>query len=201
MKFDVVIVLANEMNKEGALNPESLSRIELGCKYHFKKPSTFLITCGWDYRTDSSLFIGNVMKSYATRLLVDPNKIISECNSRDTVGDAFFTKINVIKKNEWKKLLVVTSNYHVLRTRKIFEFIYGSSYDVEVIGSLGFDTKDKQLLETKSTQAFDKTFRDIKTGNDKEIYERLRTAHPFYNGNIYSKISILNEEDFIFRSS
>ena len=67
MKFDCIIVLANEMDKDGNLNLESVSRIKLATDSYFNHLPTTLITCGWNYREDSELFIGDVMKDYAVK--------------------------------------------------------------------------------------------------------------------------------------
>lgn len=190
MEFDCIIVLANEMDKEGNLNLESVARIKLASDSYFNNPSATLITCGWNYRKDSKLFIGDVMKNYAVKLGVPFKKIITENNSRDTVGDAFFTKLTILKNNKWKNLLIVTSDYHVIRTSKIFKFIYGSQYEINVIGSYGFDSLEKQISEKISLKAFERTFENIKEGDEIKIYERLSTQHPFYNGEVYPKINI-----------
>jgi uncharacterized SAM-binding protein YcdF (DUF218 family) len=190
MKFDCIIVLANEMDKKGILNLESIARIELACKSYFQDRSTTLISCGWNYRKDTKLFICDVMKNYIVNLGVPSEEIITEINSRDTVGDAFFTKINVVKQRNWKNLLIVTSDYHVFRTSKIFKFIYGPQYKIKVIGAKGFDSIEKQASEKLSIESFELTFENILSGDDKLIYERLSNLHPFYNGNIYSKIDL-----------
>ncbi len=189
MNIDCIIVLANEMDKEGSLNLESIARIKLACDSYFNTPSTSLITPGWNYRKDSKLFIGDVMKNYAVSLGVPSNNITAELNSRDTVGDAFFTKLNILKNNDWKNLLIVTSDYHVYRTSEIFKFIYGVQYEIKVIGCSSFDSLEKQASEKISIDAFKRTFENIESGDDIKIYERLSTQHPFYNGEIYSKIN------------
>jgi uncharacterized SAM-binding protein YcdF (DUF218 family) len=189
MNFDCIIVLANEMDIEGNLNAESLARITLGCDQYFKRPVT-MITCGWDYRKDSPLFIGAVLKDYAVKLGVPADKILAELNSRDTVGDAFFTKNSYVKSRGWKNLLVVTTDYHVNRTSRIFNFIYGPDYVIEVIGAPGFDNADKQHAERKSLEAFERTFENVSAGDDRAIYARLSTRHPFYNGEIYSRLTL-----------
>ena len=190
MEYNCIIVLANEMDKEGNLNIESLSRIELARDSYYNNSSATLITCGWNYRKDSRLFIGDVMKDYAVKLGIPSENIITQLNSRDTVGDAFFTKHNVIVNREWKNILVVTSDYHIERTSRIFKFIYGSEYAIKVIGSSGFDNTEKQVSEKKSLEAFEQTFKNITEGDDIKIYEKLSTLHPFYNGVVYSKINI-----------
>lgn len=196
MKCDCIIVLANHMDKEGNLNSESLSRIELARDFYLKNPSATLITSGWNYRKDSSLFISDVMKDYAIKLGIPSDKIITERNSRDTVGDAFFTKRNILVSQKWKNIIVVTSDYHVDRASIIFKFIYGHEYVIKVVGSSGFDTAKKQVAEKKSLEAFKKTFKNINVGDDRNIYIKLSTLHPFYNGDVYPKIKIsLNNEN------
>lgn len=190
MKVDCIIVLANEMDKEGNLNLESEARVKLACDAYFKAPSTPLITCGWDYRKDSKIFIADVFKKYAVDLGVPEENITAELNSRDTVGDAFFTKLNIVKHKPWKNLLVVTSDYHVDRTSIIFNFIYGDQYNIKVIGSPAPNSNEKQANEQKSIDAFKHTFENIQAGDDAKIYEGLSTKHPFYNGDIYAKINM-----------
>ena len=63
------------------------------------------------------------MRDYCIKLGVPPDKIIIELNSRDTVGDAFFSKQNILIGRGWKNLLVVTSDYHVKRTLIVFKTI------------------------------------------------------------------------------
>jgi len=190
MKHDCIIVLSNEMDKNGNLNLESISRIQLACKYFFNDPTKTLITCGWNYRKDSSLFIGNVVKDYAIKLGVPKDKIITELNSRDTVGDAFFTKQIISTNKEWNNLLIVTSEYHVKRSSRIFNFIYGCKYTIKVVGCIGFISPENMVSENKSLEAFEETFKNTEAGNYQKIYERLITRHPFYNGVVFPKIEM-----------
>ena len=82
----------------------------------------------------------------------------------------------------------MTSDYHVLRTHKIFSYIYGEQYIVKVIGSKTTKKKELSELEDKSLNVFYKTFNGVKSGDDDLIYKRLCTKHPYYNGDIYPKI-------------
>ncbi len=189
MEYDCIIVLANKMDKEGNLNLESKSRVQLASSFYFTYPLISFITCGWNYRDDSDIRIGNAMKDYAIKLGVPVECIITELNSRDTVGEAFFTKQNILNKKEWQNVLVVTSDYHVDRSRRIFEFIYGNDYTINVTGTNGFSNSERQIAEQNSLKAFERTFKHAQKGNDIQILEKLSTLHPYYNGDIYSKIA------------
>ena len=191
MSFDCIIILANEMDSQGNLNRESNARLRLGSSLFKDAESNKIICCGWDYRPDSDLEIGVAMKNEAIRLGIPGENIIVECNSRDTVGDALFTKRLIVEPNSWKRLLVVTSDYHVDRTAIIFQFIYGKGYHLEFRGAGDFGSAEKVEAEDNSLRAFHKTFEGIDAGNTERIANALMEKHPFYNGRIYSKVKII----------
>jgi uncharacterized SAM-binding protein YcdF (DUF218 family) len=186
---DAVIVLSNQMNIDGVLNDESKARAIKAVKVFKESSNGALVTCGWNYRNDTNIKIADSFKQYITvELGVDPSKVITEPNSRDTVGDAYFTKVNLAKSHFWKKIIVITSDYHVMRTKEIFNFIYGDNFLVEVIGA-SIDINNSNFeKEFNSLKAFRKTFLGINAGDDEEILRVLRERHPFYNGTIYKAI-------------
>ena len=191
MEFDSIIVLANEMDRNGILNRESFNRLKYTTKQFLNKRSNFIIVCGWDYRKDSDLVIAEVFRDYFIKDGIPIKNIKTEVSSRDTVGDAIFSKINIVKKNKWKKILVITSLYHVRRTKIIFDFIYGSNYSIKVEASDDISSKLLLEKEDKSVNIFKSTFKGIKPGEDYDIHDRLRDQHPFYNGDTYTKINKL----------
>ena len=165
-----------------------MNRLNYAKQQFVNKRSNTIITCGWDYRKDSDLVIADVFKKNLLKAGIPNKNIVTEINSRDTVGDAVFSKKNIIKKSSCKNILVVTSYYHVQRTKLIFEFIYGSNYSIKVEASDDISSKLHIEKENKSLNVFRSTFKGIKSGEDSNIYNRLIDEHPFYNGDIYSKI-------------
>lgn len=188
MTYDAVIVLANEMDPTGILNKESTLRADLAAKLMDELDVPYVVTCGWAYRKDSSILIADAFKSYLISIGVKSDKIITEINSRDTVGDAVFTKVNVSEPRGFNKVCVVTSNYHVPRTTKIFNFVYGSEYDITVKGANVEYGESVMTKELESECAFKRTFSNVVAGNIEKIMEALKSKHPFYNGEIYPKI-------------
>ena len=189
IKNDAVIVLANQMDENGLLNSESKARANKAVEILNKREISHIVTCGWAYRNDSDIKIADAFKSYIVNSLgVNPSKVITELNSRDTVGDAYFTKINLALSLNWKNLCVVTSDYHVQRTKEIFSFIYGNDFSVEVYGASVVHDLSILNNELASINAFRDTFLGVSMGNNIEILKRLRERHPFYNGQVYSRI-------------
>jgi uncharacterized SAM-binding protein YcdF (DUF218 family) len=188
MNYNAVIVLANEMDPNGVLNKESILRANLAAKLVSDFGVPYIVTCGWAYRSDSAIKIGDAFKTYLVSIGLNPDQIITEVNSRDTVGDAVFTRANICEPMGFCKICVVTSNYHVPRVKKIFNFVYGSAFRVTVEGSeFGFNN-DALAKELASESAFYKTFNNVEAGNIEQIMNALKSKHPFYNGQVYPKI-------------
>ena len=188
-KNDAVIVLANQMDENGLLNSESKARACKAVEILNDRRISNIVSCGWAYRDDSDIKIADAFKSYIINSLgVNPSKVLTELNSRDTVGDAYFTKINLALLLNWKSLCIVTSDYHVKRTQEIFSFIYGNDFSLEVCGASVVHDNSIKGSELASTVAFRDTFFGVTMGNDIEILKRLREHHPFYNGQVYSRI-------------
>jgi hypothetical protein len=188
-QYDAAIVLANQMDAKGNLNHETRERVDLAVEALRDRRIPLLVTCGWAYREDSEICIADAMSRYAmTRWNVPASSTLAETMPRDTVGEAVFTKLNLAVPRQWSHILVVTSLYHVARTHEIFTLIYGPLFQIDVIGAGEPATATQQASEAKSLDAFRRTFENLFPGEDREIIQRLRQRHPFYNGDVHPKI-------------
>ena len=98
-KYDAIIVLSNLMDNESNLNLESENRANLAFKIWNKQNCIpKIITMGWAYRNDTNVPISKSMANYlVNKLKVPKEQILSDVLSRDTVGDAFFSRYNFEK--------------------------------------------------------------------------------------------------------
>tara|TARA_B100000035_G_scaffold72540_1_gene59893 strand:- start:23018 stop:23605 length:588 start_codon:yes stop_codon:yes gene_type:complete len=187
---NLVIVLCHLMNKDGVLNEESKLRANLAKKIFFEKKCDFLLTLGHDYRKDSNLPISHSFKNYLVKENLPSNKIFTDINSRDTVGDAIFSRLFIEEKKFFKKIYIVSSDYHIKRVQIIFKKIISNKYSLEFFSSKS-KTKIQKIKEEKSsTKAFFQTFKkeDFKSLNT--LLLKLASQHPYYNGEIYKSIDI-----------
>jgi len=112
---DVIVVLAGEQEE----------RVIYGIK---------LFKDGWA-RKDRIIMAGGplvwkytwaaLMKEQAESLGIPGTKILTENESRSTEEDALYTK-EILKKNGFKSIILVTSSYHSRRAALIFKRVLGS---------------------------------------------------------------------------
>ena len=182
-KTPLLILLANEMDQNGNLNFESRARADLAAKLYYKSNKSRIITCGWDYRPDSDVPIASALTKYlVSECGINPSQIHDECRSRDTVGDAVFTRDYLRHQSNPQHLWVITSDYHVERTKLIFDFVFAGVSSVEVFGSKTTEIEKTITSEAHSIEAFQRTFAGVSPGDFHMILDTLLSKHPFYNG-------------------
>lgn len=175
------------MTQQGELNDESQARADLAADMFLSGGFKQIVTCGWNYRKDSEISIADAFETYlATVRKISPESIYAEVRSRDTVGDAVFTRLLFDGEELAEtKFVIVTSKYHVNRTREIFTFIYGKTAQISVVGSECASQQTHEFTENKSLEAFRGTFAGITPGDIQSAYARMIKSHPFYNGDIH----------------
>ena len=191
-KESALIILSHQMDSNGQLDKETLARIELAIKLYKRKEFDFIITSGRDYKDNSDIRIGEaVAEIIKDQYSIANNKVLVDILSRDTVGDAFFLRKNVITPHGINAITVVTTNYHVQRTDMIFKKFFLPSISVKTVGAkMTLDNLDELLVhEKKSYLAFLDTFDKVDLSNDRAVFSALSLKHPFYNGEVYEKLN------------
>ena len=180
------------MDADGQLDLETSARIKLGVELHRRKKTDFIITTGWNHRSDSCTKIGHVVaRDLDLSYRINSDEILVDIESRDTVGDAFFLRKNILIPFRIRSVTVVTSDYHVPRAEHIFKMFLTPRVEVVTVGvELGIIIDDNiRARELHSQAAFLRTFKDVDLWNDLEVCRTLSEQHPFYNGEVYPKLN------------
>lgn len=182
-QFDTVIVLSQRTNPDGELSERTEERTCLGIEI-FKENFVKNLTMSGGYE---GKIIPNIpthaeaMSNFAMKNGIEIRNIFLEDKSLDTVGQAVFTKKYLAIPQEWKKILVVSSDYHIERVKEIFEFVYGDNYNIVYIAApTEGNGTDIRAKENASLQSFYDTFRGINPGDDEKIFQTLFSKHPYY---------------------
>ncbi len=56
---------------------------------------------------------------------VDPQRILTETSSYDTIGNAYFARVIHVQPRGFRRLLVITSAFHLPRTEAVFRWVFG----------------------------------------------------------------------------
>ena len=107
-----------------------------------------------------------------------------EEESRDTVGNAYFTMKRWLEPNDWTSIRVVTSDFHIPRASWVFQKILGLGYDVAFSAapteldhtSVAFHAREESDILTFLTQWMG----HIADGDPIAIEDLIRRQHPGY---------------------
>lgn len=187
----LLVVLSHLMSKNCELGKESAARADMAIKLFSCDQYDKLVTLGWDYRIDCDVPISDVVSDYILKNSdIKKASVIAINKSRDTVGDAVFS-LDFFRSAKLKKIVVVTSDYHVSRAKFIFSRVFNNAVSLDVYGVETEANLQSEILmhEQKSLDAFRQTFNGVDFASRREIFTALSQRHPFYNGKIYPKIA------------
>lgn len=128
---DVIIVLSAGLDREkAALDPFSRSRVETAVELMRKGVApSILMSGGYDERLGQHL--AEEMKLFAVAIGAPERQIFVEGNSISTFENARFT-YQVAKQEDWRRAVIVTDDFHLLRAWTLFQFWRGPS-DFEIV--------------------------------------------------------------------
>lgn len=113
--YDSIIVLGNSPNWNNKPNTFLKHRLDKAITLFKSNYSTKLILTGG---AKGEMSEAQLMEDYCIQKGIDKASIIKEEQAKSTIQNLIFTDV-IIKELNLKKSLVVTSRYHVKRTKKI----------------------------------------------------------------------------------
>lgn len=189
---DALIVLAGGVRADGSLPTIPQKRVETGVRLLEEGVAPYIIMSGrYGFRLDHIQQVPPVseaeaMGKFAISLGVPSERILLELSSKDTLGNAFFTKTLFLEPRGWKKVTVVTSDFHLPRTKYLFDLVLGPEYETDYISTptegAPESTAEFEKWEGKSLKVFTQFFEDgaIKPGDTEAIKKLIFTKHPGY---------------------
>ena len=118
----------------------------------------------------------------------DPGRILIEAASLDTIGNAYFSRVIHVIPRGFRRLAVVTSDFHMARTEAVFRWVYGLE-GPGVAGTVHFlSTPDTGIGETALRLRIEKerasleSFRAVQAriGSLAELHRWLFAEHAAY---------------------
>jgi len=132
-RADAIVVLGSSLAEDGSLPLHARQRAERAAALHAAGVAPRVIfsgRCNLMAADDPPVTEAAAMAAYAEALGVPRADVLLEEESKDTIGNAYFTLRRHLEPNGWTAVRVVTSDFHVPRTTWVFQKVLGSAYDV-----------------------------------------------------------------------
>ncbi len=178
--FDAILVLGGGVREGGQLPSWAAARFDLALELRTNEP-VICLSAATTHRPpplDSDGF--PILESaagaqYLIKRGVSPDAIRVENASYDTIGNAYFAKLMHIDPEGWRRLLVVTSEFHMPRTRAIFDWIFGFEPGFELTYHASADRDVSEEAQTFRRRKEAESLRSFLSR--KERFHTLREVH------------------------
>lgn len=133
-----IIILGGGIQTDVTLPNYVKERCDIGISIYKNEPNNynFITTSAATYHSQLNLneegqpiYESIIIAKYLVDNGIPSNKIYREWNSFDTIGNIFFLKVNITDIRKWYDLIVITSDFHMERSKIICDFIFPLSSD------------------------------------------------------------------------
>ena len=205
---DAIVVLGRGVRPDGSLGLIARTRVDRALELFSLAVAPRIIFAGRGalMGPDSpTITEAEAMASYATGHGLPPEARFIEDESRDTIGNAYFTWRRWLEPNGWGSIRVVTTDYHIPRAAWIFRKVLGSRCDVAFSAA-----PSDRFASSVASRARDESdiaaflagwLSDVEDGDIDAIERLIRTDHPGYAPNpTMSKAQLKQRVDNIARA-
>ena len=193
-KYDCIFIPGGGLLLDGSLPPWTQSRVDRALELREQTRWVACLSAGTVHKppplnhAGHPIYESTVAAEYLINNGAKPETILTEICSYDTIGNAYYSRLLFADPFKMRNLLVITSDFHMARTKVIFEWIYSLTpltlkYQMkfENISDQGLSPsslKARQLREKKSLDQLQSTTSRISTLS--ECFGWLYTEHKAY---------------------
>ncbi len=124
-KFDYIVVLGFLTDSRSRLYNILITRLDKAAELYHAGLAKKIVVTGGGRMKGAVGTEAEVMKRYLVSKGIKPGSIATEQKARNTIGNAFYTKLKIDAAGRQPSILVVTSDFHMPRSRLIFRKIFG----------------------------------------------------------------------------
>lgn len=165
-KFDCILIPGGGLLEDGGLPPWTRARLEKALDHLDQAKWIGLLSGGTVHKPPPldqngfPLYESRVLAKELIACGVNPDRILTEICSFDTIGNAYFSRMLFADPLKLSSILVITSDFHMARTREIFDWVYslrpvGGTYQIKYATSPdhGLSTSARTARVTREKQS------------------------------------------------
>jgi uncharacterized SAM-binding protein YcdF (DUF218 family) len=183
-EFDAAIVLACGINRDGSLPDDPKESVDIASHLYTSGRTPLIIFSGnLSYKAD---FIppqseADAMVKYAQEIGLPGECLLKESESKDTLGNAYFTKVHYLISRHLGRLSVILGPNHSLRRVKfIFDKVLGDQYDTTFFEH-NANRDGETEREEKSLDILKEWLSKIPNGDHEAVHQVMLAKHPGYS--------------------
>lgn len=183
---DAVVVLGGGVEEDGTLPELARRRVARAVELYEARIAPRIILsgrCGLLVR-EPRVTEAAAMAAYAASCGVPAEALLLEEESRDTLGNAYFTREQYLEPNGWRSIRVVTSDFHLSRAAWVFRKILGADYDFSFVSAFsGLPPRQlihRALEECKLSIFLNEWLEAVQEGDEHAIEHLMENEHPGY---------------------
>jgi uncharacterized SAM-binding protein YcdF (DUF218 family) len=182
---DVIVALGGGVTAHGQPRPATVARARQAVAlYHSGREPRIIMSGAYGmYDPQPPRAEATVMTQIAIAAGVPQDALSVEAQSRDTIGNVWFTK-PLLRQHRWHRVIVVTSGWHSPRVRYLTQVISGPSYVVAIEPVRGERStrpaEEIAIWEAGLLAVSRRWFAAVQPGDDAAIAAVLAREHPIY---------------------
>ena len=183
---DAIIVLGGGVESDGSLTWVSDTRVAKAVEVFRAGIAPRIIFSGRCSlaQEEPPVTEAQAMADFARFLGAPPEALLLEEESRDTLGNAYFTREHYLEPNGWTSVRVVTSDFHLSRAAWVFRKILGGAYDFSFVSAFsGLSPREligRALEECRISIFLNEWLQAVQEGDDEAIDRLFLQEHPGY---------------------
>ena len=128
--FDCIFIPGGGLLPDGGLPPWTIERLNRAIEYKTETSWIAFLSGGTVHKPPPltndgyPIFESRTAANYLVKHGVNPDQLLTEISSYDTIGNAYFSRLLFSDPGQFQNLLIITSDFHLARVKAAFEWIY-----------------------------------------------------------------------------
>lgn len=127
---DALLIPGGGLTPEGQLPPWSVARLDTALDHYQEGCVLLALSAGTVHKPPPRsedgypIFESQVAAQYLMKQGIPRGSIFTERSSYDTIGNAYFSRMEHVQPARFQNIKVITSNFHLQRLQLAFEWVY-----------------------------------------------------------------------------